>query len=267
MIEKTVRRFQPELVSLETRSLLSTITATLFHGALTITRDDASRAIVVDVSTVSVKAHRHAGGRGSIVVENVASFDIRKVRSITINPGTGLDNISVNVPRSRHIAITVNLPSAAPRAVPFEVPPSGPNLSSGRSGVQSPLEQRVFDLVNAERARAGISPLTLSPKLVAAAQIHAQDMATLGILGHDLPGVAQPSLISRAQFVGYRYGWLGENIASGFTDAQSLVNAWMNSPEHRVNILFPSLTEAGIGVGISSNGMLYFCEEFASPAA
>ena len=267
VLETTNRRFQPEVVPLEGRALLSAITATLWHGQLTITRDDASLAIVVDVSAVSARAIGRAGGRGSIVVENVASFNARKVKSITINPGPGLANISVNVPRSRHIAITINLPSAAPQAVVLQRPASGSNPVPAVLGVQSPLEQQVFNLVNAERAKAGIGLLTLNPQLVAAAQIHARDMAALGVLDHNLPGVAQPTLISRAQFVGYRYGWLGENIASGFTDAQSLVNAWMNSPEHRANIIFASLTEAGIGVGTGPGGTLFFCQEFASPAA
>ena len=265
MVLTKFRRFQPELVSLEARALLSTITATLSQGRLTITRDDASLAIVVDVSPVSAKAAGRHGGRGSIVVEDVARFDIRRVKSITINPGTGLANISVNVPQSRHIAITVNLPSDAPRAVANLVPNSGTNPVAGVTGVQSPLEQQVFDLVNAERAKAGVAPLKLNAQLVAAAPIHARDMAALGLLDHELPGVAQPTLVSRAQFVGYRYGWLGENIASGFTDAPSLVNAWMNSPEHRANILFASLTEAGVGVGRSASGQLFYTQEFASP--
>ena len=260
-----IRRFQPELASLETRALLSAITATLSQGRLTITRDDVSLAIVVDVSTISARAAGRHGGRGSVVVEDIARFDIRRVKSITINPGTSLANISVNVPRSRHIAVTVNLPSAAPRAVASLVPGSGPSSVAGVTGVQSPLEQQVFDLVNAERAKAGVPPLNLNPQLVAAAQIHARDMAALGSLDHNLLGVAQPTLISRAQFVGYRYGWLGENIASGFSDASSLVNAWMNSPEHRVNILFASLTEAGVGVGRSASGQLFYTQEFASP--
>lgn len=263
VVQKKIRRFHPGVVSLEARTLLSTITATLSRGRLTITRDDASRSIVVDVSTLSAKAVGRAGG-GSIVVANVGSFSARKVKSITINPGTGLDNISVNVPRSRRIAITVNLPSPAPQVVT----PQGP---SGNSipvvSVQLPLEQQVFNLVNAERAKAGIGLLTLNPQLVAAAQIHARNMAASGVLDHNLTGVAQPTLISRAQFVGYRYGWLGENIASGFSDAQSVVKAWMDSPEHRANILLGDLTEAGIGVGTGPGGTLYFCQEFASPAA
>lgn len=263
--EKTIRQYHPEVVSLEARSLLSTITATLSQGRLTITRDDASRAIVVDVSTLSTNAVGRHGGRGSIVVENVARFDIRKVKSITIHPGTGLDNISVNIPRSRHIAITVDLPSAAPRAVVLPVPSNGPNLVAIVTAAQSLLEQQIFDLVNAERARVGVAPLKLNPRLVAAAQIHARDMASLGIMEHDLPGVAQPTLTSRAQFVGYQYGWLGENIASGFTDAQSLVNAWMNSTDHRANILFASLTESGVGVAMGAGGTLFFCQEFGSP--
>ena len=91
-------------------------------------------------------------------------------------------------------------------------------------------------------------------------------MAALDLMEHTLPGVSQPTLVSRAVFVGYQYSWLGENIASFFPDAQSLVNAWMASAPHRANILNAQFTMAGIGVASDTSGNLFFTQEFGAPA-
>ena len=75
-----------------------------------------------------------------------------------------------------------------------------------------------------------------------------------------------PTLQSRANAVGYNYAWLGENIAFNYPDAPSVVNAWMNSPEHRANILNPNYTDIGVSFAWNSLGQAYATEDFGSPA-
>jgi uncharacterized protein YkwD len=263
---QTKSRYRPVVDSLETRALLSALTAHLRHGVLTVSRDEASVPIQVDVQTLTAQ-RRGRAHHGTVLVHGVGGFDLRRVKSITIKAGPSAANITIREPSGFPLPIRV-IATPAPIPPPTLAVPAPPSSVSvpGVTGVQSILEQQIFDLANAQRIQAGLAPLTVNAKLVTAAQIHARDMAALGLMQHDLPGVAQPTLVSRAQFVGYSYGWLGENIASDYADAPSVVAAWMASPEHRANILNPNLKEAGLGVGRDTQGNLYFCEDFASPA-
>jgi uncharacterized protein YkwD len=130
----------------------------------------------------------------------------------------------------------------------------------------SALEQAVFDLTNQARQVNGLPPLQVNSQLVTAAQTHSSDMARLNLMEHDLPGVAEPTLQSRAAAVGYNYSWLGENIAFNYPDAPSVVAAWMSSPGHRANILNPNYTEFGVGIAWNSAGQPYETQEFGRPA-
>lgn len=271
-------RFRPDMESLDRRVLLSGgITASVSRGVLTINRDDASDRIYVEVRTPAVRENgRVAGLVGAVVVQGVGRFPMRRISSITINPGSSDDNIVINVPAHRVIPLRINAPetnpappegraAVAPPASKLSAPTPIPATVRVAGGV-SALEQQVFDLVNAERVRAGVAPLLADTRLTAAAQIHGRNMAALDLMAHELPGVAQPTLASRAHAVGYDYGWLGENIASGYGDAPSVVAAWMASPGHRANILNAKLTASGVGIGRDSQGDLFICQEFASPA-
>ena len=125
-------------------------------------------------------------------------------------------------------------------------------------------QQAIVDLVNQARRQNGLSALKVNAKLVQAAQIHANDMASFNLMAHDLPGAALPGLADRARFVGYQYTSMGENIAYNFSDANSVMTAWMNSPGHRANILDPSFTEIGVGITLDSQGSPYYCQVFGS---
>jgi uncharacterized protein YkwD len=63
---------------------------------------------------------------------------------------------------------------------------------------------------------------------------------------------------------GYRWGSAAENVASGFTSAQSVFNGWMNSPGHRDNIL-SNHVHMGVGAATGGDGVMYWTQKFASP--
>lgn len=132
--------------------------------------------------------------------------------------------------------------------------------------------QRVVDLTNAERAKFGLSPLSVSPQLVAAATIHANNMVRLssvyglnGAMSHTLMGNTTPTVTSRANTVGYDYAAFGENIAYGYNTPEDVVAAWMNSPGHRANILNSLFTQIGVSWGRTAGGTIYFAQEFGTP--
>jgi uncharacterized protein YkwD len=201
-----------------------------------------------------------------VVVEGVGQFPGTQVRKIEITGVVG-EAVSVNPP-AHHLRIPVTINSVGAIAVPSPAPaapqPSPPPPATTPPATMSPLEQEVVDLTNQAREQNGLPPLQVNSALVASAQIQSTNMAQLNELEHTLPGVADPTLQSRAVAVGYNYAWLGENIAFNYPDAPSVVNAWMNSPDHRANILNPNYTDIGVSFAWNSLGQAYATEDFGS---
>ncbi len=97
---------------------------------------------------------------------------------------------------------------------------------------------------NANRANDNLQSLQTSARLTEAAQLKANDMAAKGYFSHVSPtGVTPWHWFDQ---VGYNYEYAGENLAVNFTDSQDVINAWMNSPEHRANILSVNFSQIGI---------------------
>jgi uncharacterized protein YkwD len=104
----------------------------------------------------------------------------------------------------------------------------------------------LLEETNQERIEASQSKLTIDPKLTAAAQAKADDMATRNYWAHDTPdGKAPWAFVSAA---GYNYEVAGENLAYGFNGAQEAIVGWMNSPTHRANILNADYQNVGFGI-------------------
>ena len=154
------------------------------------------------------------------------------------------------------VACAVPLPQPAPPPVVVTAP---------AEPVESPyagMETRIAALVNKERKQHGLKPLAINPRLDQAARIHARNMAAFRKMSHFLPESRFPTLSHRAQYVSYPYSMIAENIALGYTDAESVVRGWMESPGHRRNILNREVSEIGTGVVSSTTGGLYFCQVF-----
>jgi hypothetical protein len=104
----------------------------------------------------------------------------------------------------------------------------------------------VVDLTNTERADLALPTLTRNPVLDAAATLKAQDMAKNSYFSHDSPtGVTPWHWFKEA---GYIFAHAGENLAVYFSDSSEVVEAWMNSPTHRANIVGNQYREIGVGV-------------------
>jgi len=108
-------------------------------------------------------------------------------------------------------------------------------------------------LLNGERADRGLPPLAANAVLAGAATAYAQDLVAGSYFSHT--GRDGSSLLDRIRRVGYvpddRPWRLGENLAWGtgvLAGPGAIVQAWMNSPGHRENILDPAFREIGVGV-------------------
>ncbi|GAB3311387.1 hypothetical protein GCM10027451_23270 [Geodermatophilus aquaeductus] len=106
-------------------------------------------------------------------------------------------------------------------------------------------------LVNQERAAAGCAPVAADAALAGVARAHSVDMRDRGYFSHTTPEGLDPFDRARAAGVGYARA---ENIARGQADPAAVMDAWMNSPGHRANILDCSLTKLGVGVAEGAGG-------------
>ncbi|MFF0303718.1 CAP domain-containing protein [Streptomyces sp. NPDC004562] len=109
----------------------------------------------------------------------------------------------------------------------------------------------VLRLVNDERAQVGCTPLAANSALADLAQDFSEDMAQRGFFDHTDPSGASPW--DRAAKAGVT-DLGGENIARGQADAAAVMEAWMNSPGHKANILNCDFKTLGVGVHMGAGG-------------
>ncbi len=121
--------------------------------------------------------------------------------------------------------------------------------------------KRVFELVNQERAKAGVAPLVLNEKLCDMATFKLNEMDELGYFDHKSPVYGSPGQMAKTLY-GIDYKLFGENLAFSSTP-ESVMDAWMSSEGHRANILNPKYTQIGIACHKNSHSnSLDWAQEF-----
>ncbi|WGV57501.1 CAP domain-containing protein [Brevibacillus brevis] len=115
--------------------------------------------------------------------------------------------------------------------------------------------KQVADLVNQERAKAGLKPVQMDATLSKVALAKAQDMSANNYFDHNSPTYGSP--FDMMKQYGIQYSTAGENIAMGQQSPQEVMQQWMNSEGHRQNIMNPDFTKIGVGF---TNG--YWVQEF-----
>jgi uncharacterized protein YkwD len=137
-----------------------------------------------------------------------------------------------------------------------------PDLTAGMSA----QEAEILRLVNDERKRAGAPALKSSQRLMLASRGHSYDMALRNYLSHDGPAGDTPA--ERVRGVGVDSAALGENIyLDRDTDRAKLaaraVKGWLDSPEHRANMLSPDFATTGVGIARAADDTTYVTQDFA----
>jgi uncharacterized protein YkwD len=93
------------------------------------------------------------------------------------------------------------------------------------------IEVEIMELINAHRITQGLSPLNDHNTVKAVAFTHTDYMIEENNVSHDNFFQRKQSLQANANA-----NVVSENVAYGFNSAESVVNAWLNSPSHRENI-------------------------------
>ena len=133
--------------------------------------------------------------------------------------------------------------------------------------VSTVLPAVVVDLTNDERADLATAPLQRNTLLDEAARLKAQHMAANEYFAHFAPDGTTPWSFFKSS--GYIYAHAGENLAIHFTDSTEVVEAWMQSPGHRKNIVDDKYTEIGVGTAkgtFDGYDTVYVVQLFGTPA-
>jgi uncharacterized protein YkwD len=124
----------------------------------------------------------------------------------------------------------------------------------------------IIELLNLERAKYGLSAITINEQLTTAAYKKGEDMIASNYWAHVGPSGTEPWLFIQNE--NYSYQSAGENLARDYKTETDLIAAWMASPTHRTNILNGNFSELGISVldgVIDGKPILLVVNFFAQP--
>src|SRR3989344_4587883 len=137
-----------------------------------------------------------------------------------------------------------------------------------RSGSLAAVISAVLvELANGDRSENAIGSLSVNPLLVRVAQAKANDMAAKSYFAHTSPESKDPWYWFNQE--GYAFTYAGENLAVDFSDSAVVEEAWMNSPEHRANLLDGRYTEIGIATAqgtFEGHPTTFVVQVFGTPA-
>lgn len=152
-------------------------------------------------------------------------------------------------------------PKSNPQPAPKPQEPEETQPPVQDDGVLTAAESLALAKVNAERKSRGIHELEVNETLVRLARLKAKDMAENGYFSHISPTYGSPSEMMQA--AGLSYKWWGENIARA-SSVSVAHTAFMESKDHRDNILSAGYTQIGIGVYQRGN-RVYESQFFMKP--
>ncbi|QDV37947.1 CAP domain-containing protein [Tautonia plasticadhaerens] len=154
------------------------------------------------------------------------------------------------------------LPRPIPRLLGPQSPPRPSPVPADEPEAADTLRRDLLDHHNRIRGEHDLPPLTLDPKLSAAARSQALDMIELGEIRHEGADGSTPA--DRVRRQGYPYTNVGENVAAGQETADEVMDGWMDSPGHRKNIL-GDFEQMGASRLEADDGRPYWCVVFATP--
>jgi len=186
----------------------------------------------------------------------------RRTTSPSVNPTPSRESI----PETKQGLVYT--PEDSPRKVPRSLAEWIPKRGATTTGNAA---QDVLRLTNELRARGGIcgnqrfgptGPLQWDDRLATSAMRHAQDMANKGYFEHISPSGLRPE--QRIQQAGWTIYPIGENIAAGQDTPQEVVDSWIKSPGHCVNLLKPQYHHIGIAYYYAPNSQYkhYWVQNF-----
>lgn len=116
------------------------------------------------------------------------------------------------------------------------------------------IKQEMVEQTNALRREQGIAAMTVNDKLMAAAQVRAEEMAAASIYSHTRPDGSKFNTVTDCPYVAENIHRIADWQLTDASLADTAIDAWEKSDGHRKNMLNSSLTEIGIGLARGVNG-------------
>lgn len=117
-------------------------------------------------------------------------------------------------------------------------------------------EAELIAILNEERKAQGIPPINIDWELTRLARYKSEEMKNHQLFHHESLIYGNPEqLLDRFQVP---YNQVGANIAMGHDTPHQVINAWLNSPGHKANMVAPIFKAAGVGVSLDDNGIPYW---------
>ena len=125
----------------------------------------------------------------------------------------------------------------------------------------APTREELLKLVNEERTKAGVAPLTVDPMLEKSAQWKADDMTNNNYYGYTRPGETIENGPEYLDSLGPNCVYVGENISWGKVEntSQSAVASWTGSQSHYETMVDPEFSTTGFGVS-GDKIVQHFCQ-------
>lgn len=189
-------------------------------------------------------------GNGSIICPDIPSNPDTPEQPDTQEPTTPEqpDTQKPNIPEQ---------PDTQEPNIPEQPDTQEPDNGDSENAVH-PYVRQILNLVNSERAKAGLPALKLDAGITAAANVRAKEIKQS--FSHTRPNGSSFSTALKEQ--GVSFIGSGENIAWGQTSPEQVMNGWMNSDGHRANILNKNFKNIGIGYYQDANGRNYWVQLF-----
>ena len=228
------------------------------------TEQKCSGTKYINISSCSA---RKEGLQGSEVVSYKYYGDAVKVTAITDTGYYKLDDGSYV--HSDYLSKTkpAETTTVTTTAKPVSTPTQNNNTDTSSNITDQPVnctaeEAEVFRLVNEYRAQYGIAPVKWDQNAYKAAKIRCDEITTN--FSHKRNG-GQRFYTVYSEIMQERLYNYGENIASGQSTAQDVLNSWMNSELHRKNILDPDFDNLAVAFGIYNDSYKYYwVQEFTT---
>ncbi|WP_277668465.1 CAP domain-containing protein [Caproiciproducens galactitolivorans] len=197
-------------------------------------------------NSASSNCTKNANGNGICVIGNKKITVSEILSKFNCTSGSG----SLSKPNS----------SSSKSATSSKPASQSDSSNTALTGSYSSFQNQVVQLVNQERAKAGLKALTVNSQLTKTATLKSEDMAKLNYFDHTSPTYGSPFDMMKQFGISYRTA--GENIAMGQTSPQQVMQGWMNSSGHRANILNSSFTQIGVGIAKNAKGQYIWTQQF-----
>lgn len=229
----------------EIKIMLNTLGYLYYYGSPSSNYSNATRLAVY-----YFQKNNRLAATGTVDMQTYLTMKIRY--QAKLNPGTTPAPQPAPQPAPKPNPVPTPTPEPNPVPTPDPKPTPTPGLTAE--------EQQMIDLVNKERAKAGVAALKVDMRLVESARIKSQDMIDNNYFSHTSPSLGQFHEIIRKK-TGSAYGYLGENLA-GASAVSTAHSSLMNSSGHRQNILNPNYTHIGIGIKKGGPYGMMFTQHF-----